>query len=52
MLPINGKMNIKDIDKPIPYGLRVDSVQWQKEPKEEREINSLKLRLASNHWQK
>ena len=28
--------------KPIPYGLRLDSIQWPKEIKEERETNSLR----------
>ena len=44
MHPINGKWNIKENEKPIPYGLRLDSIQWQKEHKEEGETNSLRIK--------
>ena len=33
-------------EKPIPYGLRLDSIQWQKELKEERETNSLRIKAC------
>ena len=44
MLLIKGKWNINEIEKPIPYGLRLDSMQLQKELTEERETNSLRVK--------
>ena len=37
-------------EKPIPYGLRLDCIKWPKQLKEERETNTLRLRLVSNQW--
>ena len=44
MLPINDKINTKEKEEPIPYGLSLESIQWQKELKEERETDSLKIK--------
>ena len=41
MLPINDNWNINENEKPIPYGLRLASSQWQMEQKGERETYSL-----------
>ena len=46
MLPINGKWNIKENEKPIPHGLRLDSIQWQEELREEGETNSLMIKTC------
>ena len=48
MLPINGKRNTKENEKPIPYGLSLESIQWRKELKEERETNSLRIKTWLN----
>ena len=34
---------MKENEKLIPYGLRLESIQWPKELKEERETNSLRI---------
>ena len=46
MILLDGKKIIKKKEKPIPYGLRLDSIGWQKELKEEREINSLRIKTC------
>ena len=35
---------MKENEKPIPYGLRLASIKWPKELKEERETKSLGLK--------
>ena len=44
MLPINGKRNVKENKKPTPCGLRLSSIQRQKELNEERETNYLRIK--------
>ena len=46
MLSINGKRNKRENDKPIPYVLRLASIQWLKQLKEERETNSLRIKAC------
>ena len=46
MIPIKGKRNVKDNEKLIPYGLRIASIQWPKELKEERETNSIRIKTC------
>ena len=46
MIPLDGKNNIRKKEKLIPYGLRLDSIRWQKELKEERETNFLKIKTC------
>ena len=45
-LPNNGKRNIKENEKPIPYGLELAFNQWPKEIKEERETISLRIKTC------
>ena len=35
---------MEEKEKPIPYGLRLNSIQWQKEHKEKRETNALRTK--------
>ena len=44
LLLINGQRNIKENEKPNPYGLRLASNQWPKELKDERETISLRIK--------
>ena len=37
---------MKENEKQIPYGLRLASIQWPKESKEERETNSLRIKAC------
>ena len=37
---------MKENEKPIPHGLRLASIQWQKEVKEERKTNSLRIKTC------
>ena len=37
---------MKENEKPIPYGLRRDSIQWPKQLKEESETNSLRIKTC------
>ena len=46
LLPINDKGNVKENEKPIPYGLIHDSIQWPKEHKEERVTNSWRTKTC------
>ena len=32
--------------EPIPYGLKLDSIQWQKDLKDEWESNSLRIKTC------
>ena len=41
-----GKWNLKENGKPITYGLKLESIQWQKELKEERVTNSLRIKTC------
>ena len=57
MLPFNDKWNIEENEKPIPYGLTLVSIQWQKEFKGERETNSFRIQtcflsLANGGWKR
>ena len=45
-------LNRKENEKPIPYGLRLDSVQWRKEHKDERETNSLRINISFHSMDK
>ena len=44
MLPIIGKWNKQDNEKPFPHGLRLASNQWRKERKDDRETVSLRIK--------
>ena len=44
MLPIHSKRNKEENEKLISYGLRLASIQWPKEMKEESETNSLSIK--------
>ena len=35
---------MKENEKPIPYGLKIASIQWLKDVKEEKETNSLRTK--------
>ena len=37
---------MKENEKPIPYALRLDPIQWPKELKEERETNYLRIKTC------
>ena len=39
-------LNTNENEKPIPYGIRFDSIQWLKELKEEGEANSISLKTC------
>ena len=43
---MNGKRNMKENEKPVPYVLRLDSNNWQKELKRQRETNCLKIKTC------
>ena len=44
MLSFDGKKSLKKKDKPIPWGLRLASIQFEKEPKVEQENVSLGIK--------
>ena len=46
MLPINGKWNIKENAKLTPYALRLDSIPREKELKEGRQTNALRIKTC------
>ena len=52
MLLINGQRNIKENEKPIPFGLRLASNQWPKNIKVNEKPIPSRLRLTSNQWPK
>ena len=52
MAPFNGQKTLKKKERLISYGLRLASIQWQKEHGEEWETIPYGLRLASIQWLK
>ena len=46
LIPFNDKMNLKMKKKRIPEGLRLASIEWPKELKEERETKSLRIKTC------
>ena len=52
MVPFNGQKNLKKKERLITYGLRLASIQWQKEHGGEWETIPYGLTLTSIQWLK